>query len=353
VRVLHVIQALGVGGAERVAIALVRALADAGHEAAVAAADGELAAELPAQVERFTFPLVERRPARLLAATRAVGRAQRRFRPDLVHAHNPAVALAVGLATVRGRRRPGLASIHGVPDEDYRAAARVLRLAGLRVVACGPAVAAGLSDAGLVPAETIPNGVPPAPPPADRTALERELGIPAGRPLLVAVGRLAPPKDPLLAVRALADVPEATLLLVGDGPLRAEAQHAAVDAGVADRVVFAGVRADARALVAAADVAVIASRSEGLPLAALEALAAGTPLAATSVRGLRELLADGETALLTPAGDPAALAGAIRRLLADAGLRHALVARGLQEAARHTEDAMVKAYMRTYGRLSA
>jgi glycosyltransferase involved in cell wall biosynthesis len=155
----------------------------------------------------------------------------------------------------------------------------------------------------------------------------------------------------VLAVKALPHVPDATLLLVGDGPLRADVEAAATEAGVDGRVVLAGERPDARALVAAADVALLASSSEGLPLAALEALAAGTPVAATAVRGVRELLADGETALLVPPGDAEALAAAARRLLDDAELRHSLAARGLEEADRHTEDAMVQAYLRTYGAL--
>ncbi len=351
-RVLQAIQALGVGGAERITLALARDLRAQGHDVALAAADGPLAAGLPAGVQRYDLPLLERRPSRVPAAVLAVERALRAFRPDVVHAHNPAVAFACGIATARGRRVPALASIHGVPDSDYRAASRLLRLAGLHVVACGPAVAAGLRGAGLEPAETIPNGVGPAPAAADRAALERELGVPAGKALLVSVGRLNPPKDPVLAVRALAGVPDATLLLVGDGPLRGDVEAMARETGVADRVVLAGARADARALLGAADVAVLASASEGLPLAALEAMAAGTPLAATAVRGVRELLDDGETALLVPAGDADALAGAVRRLLEDAELRGALAARGLEEAARHTEDAMVEAYGRTYRRLA-
>ncbi len=165
------------------------------------------------------------------------------------------------------------------------------------------------------------------------------------------VGRLRPPKDPVLAVRALAGVPDATLLLVGEGPLRRDVEAAAAEAGVGERVVLAGERTDARALIGAADAALLASSSEGLPLAALEALAAGTPLAATAVRGVRELLRHEETALLVPPGDVEALAAAARRLLDDAELARSLAARGLEEAARHTEDAMVEAYFRTYGAL--
>jgi glycosyltransferase involved in cell wall biosynthesis len=350
-RVLHVIQALGVGGAERVVVALARGSRRVGDEVAVASAGGDLAAELPDSTAQFPLPLLERRPSRLPAGVRSVDQALRAFRPDVVHAHNPGVALAAGTATLRGRRAPGYTSVHGVADEDYRAAARVLRLGGLPVIACGPAVAAGLGEQGLDVVATIPNGVPPAPAPADRAALERELGLRPGARLLVTVGRLTTGKNQALAVRALAAVPNATLVVAGDGPARHEVEAAARSAGVEDRVVLAGTRPDAWALVGAADAVVIPSRSEGMPLAALEALAAGRPLVATAVRGLRELLVDGRTAILVPPDDPDALAAGIRRVLDDAALARSLGELGLQEAARYTEDAMVEAYLRMYAEI--
>jgi glycosyltransferase involved in cell wall biosynthesis len=344
-RILHTIQGLGVGGAERVVVALARAAAERGDTVAVAAQDGELGAELPPGAERFDLPLIERRPRRMLGAVRAVDHAVRRFGPDVVHAHNPAVGLATGLAVVRGRRVPGIVSVHGVPDEDYAHAARALRVAGLRVVACGPGIAAGLAEAGLAVHATVPNGIAPAPAPADRASLGVD-----GR-LLVTVGRLTPAKNQVLAVRALAYVPDATLVVVGDGPERAALEAAAEP--LDGRVVFTGMRLDARAIAGAADVVVIPSASEGLPLAALEALAAGRPVVATAVRGLRDLLEDGRTALLVPPGDPEALAGAVRRLLDDPALARSLADAGLQRASGFTENAMVDAYLGLYHEAAA
>ena len=349
-RALHVIQALGVGGAERVAVALARALAARGDEVAVCAADGPLAAELPPATARYELPLVERRVSRLPAAVFAVARAVRSFEPEVVHAHNPAVAFAAGVATLRGRRVPGLASVHGVPDADYAAAARLLRLAGLRVVACGPAIAAGLAEAGLQ-TETITNGIAPAPPPAERAALEHELGVPPGRPLLVWVGRLRPPKDPVLAVRALAGVPDATLLIVGEGPLRRDVERRCSRGGRRRarrprRRAHGRPRADRRRR----------RRPPGLILggaAACGARGAGrrnTARRDRSPRGAGAAAARGDGAART-SGDVEALAAAARRLLDDAELARSLSARGLEEAGRHTEDAMVEAYFRSYGAL--
>jgi glycosyltransferase involved in cell wall biosynthesis len=349
VRILHAIQELRTGGAERLVVALTAGARVAGHDVATASAPGPLAGEIGAAA--FPVPLVRRRPWLVPSAAWALRRAMRSWRPDLVHAHNPGIAVAVSLATWRGRARPALVSFHGVPDEDYGAAARLLRLAGLPVVACGPGVATGLEQHGLRVHTTIVNGISPPPPPADRQALERELKLPPGFPLVVSAGRLVPQKNHLLAIGALARVPGVALAVLGEGPLREELAGAAVELGVADRVVFPGLRPDARAVIAAADAVVIPSLWEGLPLVALESLAAGTPVVATAVRGLRELLVHEQTALLTPPGDEQALADALGRLLADSALGERLATAGRNASEEYTEEAMLARYLDFYEQL--
>jgi glycosyltransferase involved in cell wall biosynthesis len=198
---------------------------------------------------------------------------------------------------------------------------------------------------------TIPNAVSPAPAPADRAALQRELGAPTESPLLVAVGRLVAQKNHALAIEALPAVPGAVLVLVGDGELRARLHRSAVERGVADRVVFAGTRRDARAIMGAADVVVLPSRWEGLPLVALEAVAAGRPLVATAVRGIRELFRDGESALLVADADARALAAAIRSVLADPELAACLSRGGRAVATACSEDRMIRDYLELYEEL--
>jgi glycosyltransferase involved in cell wall biosynthesis len=351
VRILYVIQELHHGGAEKILLGVARAARAAGHSVAAAAAPGPLAAELPG--ERYDLPLVKRRPSRVPSAARAVRQAMRHFGADLVHAHNPVMAAATGLATLRGRTRPALATVHGVPAENYRQAAWMLRMAGLPVVACGPGVATALADCGLRVHRTIVNSVSPPPAPADRAALIREWGFRDGRRLVLAVGRLVPEKNHRLAIRALAALPDASLVIVGHGPLREALEREADAAGVRERVVFTGIRTDARALIGAADAIVLPSQSEGLPLVALEALAAGTPLVATSIRGVRELIGDGESALLVPAGDAEALADALRRVLEDDALAHRLRVNGLALAAEYSEQAMTARYLDLYEQVVA
>jgi glycosyltransferase involved in cell wall biosynthesis len=153
-------------------------------------------------------------------------------------------------------------------------------------------------------------------------------------PRIVTVGRLAAPKDALTLVRALAALGPLPFraVLVGDGPDRAEVEAAVRSLGLADRVELAGSRADVPDLLAAADLFVLSSRSEGAPFSILEAMAAGLPVVASEVGGVAELVAHGETGLLVPAGDPAPLADALRTLLVDPGLRSRLGAAGRARA---------------------
>ena len=143
-----------------------------------------------------------------------------------------------------------------------------------------------------------------------------ELGI-AG-PILVAAGHLTPRKGQDLALAALALVPEATLILVGDGPDRGRLEGIARAGGVASRVRFLGAQPHAAlpGLLAAADVMVLPTESEGLANVWVEALACGTPVVTSDVGGAREAIDRTEAGRLVPR-DPAAIAAAVRELLAD------------------------------------
>ena len=107
------------------------------------------------------------------------------------------------------------------------------------------------------------------------------------------------------------------LLIVGDGPERHAIERAARDTGCLDRIIFAGYSADVLPFYAAADLAVLASRSEGSPNALLEAMAAGIPIVATSVGGIPEIVTHGDTALLVAPSDPTALTSALAQTLTD------------------------------------
>jgi len=111
--------------------------------------------------------------------------------------------------------------------------------------------------------------------------------------------------------------PQARFVLIGDGEKRNEFEAAAQAAGVGDSFMFLGRRNDVAEILAACDIAVLPSAAEGMPNAVLEYMAAGLPVVATAVGGNLEVIADGATGLLVPAGNPAALREALLRLLAD------------------------------------
>lgn len=171
----------------------------------------------------------------------------------------------------------------------------------------------------------VPNGVDGRFRPADRTSARKELELPVEGVLVLFVGLLVQVKglDHLLdALLQLTDLPFGCVL-VGDGPLRERLGDRARTEGLEDRVQFAGRRSalEIPSWMAAADILVLPSLSEGRPNVVLEAHACALPVVATNVGGTPELLEDGVNGLLVAAGDSDALAGALRRLVTDRDLR--------------------------------
>ena len=141
-------------------------------------------------------------------------------------------------------------------------------------------------------------------------------------------------------------VPEAEFVVAGDGELRAELERLAEG-----RVRFLGARDDVPAVLASLDVFAFPSLFEGLCLAVIEAQAAGVPVVATPVGGIRETVVEGETGLLVPTGDPPALAAAIRRLLEDRDAAQAMAAEAKRRVReRFSIERMVEETLALYGR---
>jgi glycosyltransferase involved in cell wall biosynthesis len=324
---------MALGGAERVVLALAHGLAERGHEVAVSGAPGPLDAELRARrlllPERGRSPLgAIEWPARQAAFVRA-------FRPHVIHAHNTkATVIAAAAARIaRGPRRPPvLATHHGAAREDRARAAWLLAPAADEVVVVS-------EDLRFGAARVIHNGVA-APAPARR-----------GPETTVAfVGRLVAVKNPERFLRAAALVAGARFLVVGDGPLREPLEALAAQLGL--DVTFTGAVGDARPLIAAADVLVVSSDSEGQSIATLEALAAGTPVVTTPVSGMSGLLGGGAGTVVADFA-PETLAAGISALVQDPAQRTrmgAIGARLVRE--RYSADAMVEAYERSYRALT-
>jgi glycosyltransferase involved in cell wall biosynthesis len=356
--ICHAVLRLDVGGLERVVLDLVREARRDGHRVSVLCLErpgllAPAALDLGARVVSASKPAgfrpdVVRRVAKLLRADP----------PDVVHTHQLGALLYAGRAA-RRLRVPVVHTEHGKHYARHwrwrflgRFAARTAR----RVFAVSADIRRELRDCGIVsPAKVmhVPNGVDAA-----RFALDddpaqmrSEYGLPARGPVIGTVGRLTALKrqDVLLNGFARLDHPTARLLIVGDGPAREELVNLAARLGITDRVVFAGYRERPERALAAMDVFALTSDSEGMPLAILEAWAAGKPVLATRVGGVPELVADGRTGVLFPAGDDAALAYRLNRLLADVPAAAAMGAAGralVRE--RYDTRAMAATYLGHY-----
>ena len=243
---------------------------------------------------------------------------------DVIHVHSAKAGFLGRLAAAtRGRRRACLFTPHGWSwwATDGAEARLYVSLERLAAHWCRTIVALSTDerDAGLAarvgaPSKyrVIPNGVP-----LERFALPRR----PVRGRILMVGRLAPPKRPDLAIRAFTSVreriPEAELHVVGDGPLREEAEALAVQLGLAGSVRFLGNREDVPELLAEAECALLASDYEGCPLAVVEAMAASVAVVATEVGGVGELVRPGVTAVVARKGDAEALARGLLDALSD------------------------------------
>jgi glycosyltransferase involved in cell wall biosynthesis len=148
-------------------------------------------------------------------------------------------------------------------------------------------------------------------------------------------------------------VDDAHLLIAGDGPCRAELERRITQLGIGRWVHLLGHRSDVDAILRRVDVGVLSSDWEGMPLFVFECMASGTPLIATAVGGLPEVVSDGETGLLVPPRDPAALANTIERVLRGPRLRSRLASAASAHLHRFTIDAVARRFADLYEELAA
>jgi glycosyltransferase involved in cell wall biosynthesis len=336
-----------------------RFLGSRGHEVRVVTmGDGE-PAERPCPVEvvprRWPFPV--RYGLVALRGARAARKA------DVVYAS--ATYAAAALASLLARR-PLVAKL--VSDPAYERALRYRLFTGTleefqQAHSLPVRVLKGLRDASLRRAVSIvvpsayqagiatgwgldPGRIHvltnPAPPPREVEPERLDPGT------FVFVGRLTRAKALGTAIDAISQVPEARLVLVGDGPERAELERRTNGSAAAGRIEFRGAqsRDDALEVVAGATAALLSSDYENLPHSAVEALSVGVPVVATAVGGVPEVVHDGENGLLVPPGKPDELASAIRRVLGEDGLRDRLAAGAKPSVEAISSEAI-------YGRLEA
>ncbi len=358
-RVAHLVQYLSVGGIERMVERM--AVAGPAHGLAVEVIayleDGPLRPLLEAR--GVPVSVLPTRPGLSPSLPLRLARHLRKRRIDVVHSHHVGPFLYGAAAS----RLAGAAQVHTEHSVEFYDAAR-RRAIGRAMpyfaeVVC---VAQGISDWRREHLGThdavIENGVAiPAHSASARADARAALGVDADAFVVGCLARLSPEKDHRTLVEAFAQIagelPRGHLVLIGDGPLRADLERQIADAGLGDRVSVLGRRLDADAVVPAFDVGALASVREGLPLALLEIMATATPVVATSVGGIPALLAAGGGRVVRP-GDPAALASALLGYAHDPARRAAdgAVARQLV-AARYSDAQMNSRYAEIYRRVAA
>jgi glycosyltransferase involved in cell wall biosynthesis len=311
-RILHLVESLERGGLERVVVNLALAQQAAGHSVAVVCLfrEGALTPELRGAGIRV---ICARKSAAL--DWRAIRHLRREIAAapiDVLHTHNP-VANYYGVVAVLGRRTRVVNTRHGMGSASPKALReRLFRLSLSRTAAVAVVCAeAGrrFVEAGIVPARllrVVPNGIFveqfAVATPAAKIAARAALGLPADAYVIGTVGRLNWAKDHALLFDAFASFqrrsPRSRLVVIGDGSLRPRLEAHAASTGIADLVTFAGDRSDVPSLLAAFDVFVLTSITEGYSIALLEAAAAGLPSIVSDVGGNREIVEDGSSGLI-------------------------------------------------------
>lgn len=369
-KIAHLVIGGDVAGGQMVALALARGARRRGDEVMfVSPGKGAFTELVSAEGYRVLFADVSR--TFRLGDLRRLAALLRRERVDVLHTHT---ALAANVLGRIAGRHAGVAVVSHIHIENHfrpqalaRAVHRTLdnRTARLcaRVVTVSDDTRASLVRQGYPErlVETVPNGIGlggVADDLARRAAVREELGLAADAQVVVEVARLCDVKGQRELIGATALLAEShpalRLVLVGrdleqGGAYEESLRRQATELEIDDRVVFAGYRGDAGAVMAAADVLALPSTIEGMPLVVLEAMARSRPIVATPVGGTPEVIVDGETGLLVPPGDPPALAAAVRRLLDDpAGAERIGRAGRARIEERFSEEAMVARILAIY-----
>jgi len=365
-RVLHILANLGAGGAERMAVHIVRGINRHRFEPAVVAYSGRVGSDLEQQLDDDGLKtwFLDKGPGFGWRTYHRLHRVFKEFRPDIVHTHVHVMRYAFP-ALVYFKPRLMVHTVNNIAECEIEPRARWLqRLAyrqGVIPVAVAREVAVSLERLyGIGGCRVVWNCIPTdlyASPQTTRAAWRAKQGFLEGDILFLCVARFAPQKNHGLLINAFAkgpaSDPKAHLVLAGEGTLRAELQERVNQLGLTSRVHFLGLRTDIPDVLGAADVFVLSSDYEGNPLAVIEAMAAGLPIASTAVGGVPELLEDGNEGFIVQPGRADQLSEAMTALLKDGHLRHVMGAAAATRAKEKFDvSAMIRAYEELYNEIA-
>lgn len=361
-RVVQIVPSLAPGGAERMVVHLATELARRGHHTSVISLFDRLGTDLEEALEMARVPVIylgKKRgfnPWILAQLTSAV----KKLNPDVVHTHQYILGYALPL-TILVRHAVKVHTIHTLAHYEIggvgKLAYKVAFLLGTTPVAVSQEVRESVmhSYPGTKPV-VIPNGVPVeryCHHPAGLDHLRHRLGINSDEVVVVCVANLTRAKNHSLLLRAFAQAvkaaPTLRLLLVGDGPRRAELERQCSELAIIGRVKFLGFCRDVPSVLRASDLFALTSDWEGSPLAILEAMAAGLPVVATAVGGVPEVVQHGVTGLLVSQGDEVGITRALVTLAGNQSLRLGMGQAGQRRAQRlFSAHAMAAAYEHLY-----
>lgn len=354
--VAFVIDELEIGGTQRQMLGMATGLKARGWTVRVVCLTRVLAMAPAFEAAGIPVDVMEKRSRLDVRLIATLGRYLKAREIRLVHAFSSTAEFFAGIAA-RVVGCAFVASVRGfqdglpiLPELGKRLACRLANA----VVANSEAGARRAVTRRIVPSRKlriVPNGCAPRVATRPGSDIRRALSLSPQSPVILSVGRLVWEKDyevtVAIAARVTASHPHARFLIVGDGPLRVDITRSIERLGVSRSVVLLGERDDVPDLLAASDIYLNTSCSEGLSNAVMEAMAAGLPVVATAVGGTPELVREGETGFLLMPGDTALAVSRIEQLIADARLRHTLGDRARQRiASEYDVEAML-------GRLTA
>jgi len=361
IKVVQIVPMLGPGGAERVAVHIVKGLNQQRYEVAVLSIWRRVGCDLEQMLDEFGTRVEYLGKGKGFDGRtyHKLHRFLRDFRPDIIHTHLHVLRYVLPSLFLL-RNMLALHTVHNLAQREVEPRARYFQSYALNhgVVPVAVSDEVGLSVKqlyGLKQCRVIPNGIPTdeyAHPQVPRSEWRAREGFAENDVLFTCVARFARQKNHSLLLKTFAhgpgSNPNAHLVLVGDGDLRESLQEQAKDLGLTKQIHFLGLRTDIPDVLSASDVFVLSSDYEGNPLSVMEAMASGLPVVCTAAGGVPDLLTNGKEGLLHEVGDLEGLAASMTTLLMNSRKRQAM---GMAAALRAKENFDVTKMIREYEQL--
>ena len=352
-KILQVIPNFGFGGAETMCENLLYALRELGHSVtAVSLYDQHTPITERLEGAGIRIVYLDKKLGLDLSMVSKLFRVMRQERPEVVHTHLDVLKYAVPAARLAGVRCC-IHTVHNVAEKEAEGIARKInrlyyRLGWSVPVALSPEVQRTIRDTYGLESAKVPviyNGVDLS------RCVPKECYETGETVTLLHIGRFNEQKNHAGLLRAFqllhARYPRCRLELLGDGELREDMEAYAAELGIGEFVRFRGNQAEVHPFLHDADIFLLPSRYEGIPMTIIEAMGTGLPIVATAVGGVPDMLRDGENGLLVSC-EPEAICGACARLLDDPALRERLGRRAGQDSVRFSAAHMAQRYSEVY-----